>query len=31
MNDGDETAGLETRAILDYLDTAPLRELAGDS
>jgi len=29
--DRDERVRLETRAILDYLDTAPLRELAGDS
>ena len=28
--DRDERVRLETRAILDYLDTAPLRELAGD-
>jgi hypothetical protein len=28
--DHDERVRLEARAILDYLDTAPLRELAGD-
>ena len=28
--DRDERVRLEARAILDYLDTAPLRELAGD-
>jgi len=28
--DRDERVRLETRAILDYLDTAPLRELADD-
>jgi hypothetical protein len=28
--DRDERVRLETRAILDYLDTAPLRELSGD-